>query len=467
MGTPAINYNNLMAQEMALYGGLSYGKNCPSFANGYMAQSNLYSGYPNYMGYNPSFTGYPTNSIYNTTPKTQNVQNTESSAASQPAFGASQEDLDILGKYYLEGMAPSESLLGAAGGGLAFSLINNPRLIAHPVNSFYATRETDKIFSGVKKAGSELQKMWLAEGEAYKGFHELLQDAYANVHKLNARMCDKMGYVKLGVFRSSLKGNPTAERLLQEITAELSKEKPDMNKIATLNEKIKLLTKRFDGHIARGAKKVGISKAGSGIKNFFKKIPLIGGLIKGGAKESPKAAAEKLVKEAPNKSLWSRVKTGCNGAGAIFMAAIEFIMDSGKIKEAFSKDSSTGWTQVGQTTVKGLGTAIGWGAGEAVGAWAGAKLGAIAGSAISPGVGTAIGAALGLVGGMVGSWLTGKITHKIVGQDVGDKVKVEKMKQTAQGQQELLQLTMQQAQDDKKLDKKTAQAIQNVYSVYA
>ena len=45
--------------------------------------------------------------------------------------------------------------------------------------------------------------------------------------------------------------------------------------------------------------------------------------------------------------------------------------------------------------------------------------------------------------------------------------KVEKMKQTAQGQQELLQLTMQQAQDDKKLDPKTAQAIQNVYSVYA
>ena len=75
MVIPAGNYNNLMAQEMALYGGLSYGKNCPSYTNGYMSPSYLYSGYPNYMRYNPSFSGYPTNSVYNKTPNIQNVQN--------------------------------------------------------------------------------------------------------------------------------------------------------------------------------------------------------------------------------------------------------------------------------------------------------------------------------------------------------------------------------------------------------
>ena len=464
MGIPSINYNNLMAQEMALYGGLSSGKNCPSFANGYMSQSNLYGGSPNMYGYNPSFAGYPSfgNSIYSNpaynayAPYAQTVQN------NQTAFGASKEDLDILGKYYIDGMAPSESLLGAAAGGAAFSVINNPRLIAHPINSFNATRATDKIFEGVKKSGSELYKMWRAEGDAYKGFNELLQDAYANTHKLNARM-----NTKLGLFRSSLKDNSEAQKLIERMTKALKEPKPNMNEIATISEEMKRMTKGFDGHISNGAEKIGLKKAGNAVKDFFKKIPLIGDFIKDGAKESAEVVAKKTITETTEKTFLSRLKGGCSGGGAFFMTAIEFLMDSGKIKEAFSKDSSTGWTQVGQTTVKGLGTAIGWGAGEAVGAWAGAKLGAIAGSAIAPGVGTAIGAALGLVGGMVGSWLTGKITHKLVGQDVGDKVKVEKMKQTAQGQQELLQLTMQQAQDDKKLDPKTAQAIQNVYSVYA
>ena len=64
----------------------------------------------------------------------------------------------------------------------------------------------------------------------------------------------------------------------------------------------------------------------------------------------------------------------------------------------------------------------------------------------------------------------GKLTHKIVGEDVGSKVEVENMKKTAQGQQQLLQLTLSQAQEDKKnnkLDPKVAQALNNVYQAYA
>ena len=104
-------------------------------------------------------------------------------------------------------------------------------------------------------------------------------------------------------------------------------------------------------------------------------------------------------------------------------------MDFGKIKSAFSKDSSTGVKQLGQTSVKAAGSIIGWTVGEAVGAAAGAKIGAAVGTTFCPGLGTAIGAVAGLVGGSIGTWAMGKLTKKLVGEDVGSKVEVEKMKQ--------------------------------------
>ena len=52
------------------------------------------------------------------------------------------------------------------------------------------------------------------------------------------------------------------------------------------------------------------------------------------------------------------------------------------------------------------------------------------------------------------------------GEEAGTKAKVEKMKRTAQGQQELLQLTLPQAMEDKKLSPRTAQALNNVASFY-
>ena len=201
----------------------------------------------------------------------------------------------------------------------------------------------------------------------------------------------------------------------------------------------------------------------------------------------------KPVKEMANKniaeygkklSFLKSVKKGCSIKSGLFFALMEIGMGIPNIIEAFGtqnmssqeraasglgnkKYDNAGWKQLGQTLVKSIGNAAGWGIGEGIGAWAGAKLGAWAGTAIAPGVGTAIGAVLGLVGGSLGMWLMGKVTHKLAGQDIAEKIKIDKMKATPQGQQELLQLTMQQAQDDKKLDSRTAQAIQNVYSVYA
>ena len=74
-----------------------------------------------------------------------------------------------------------------------------------------------------------------------------------------------------------------------------------------------------------------------------------------------------------------------------------------------------------------------------------------------------------MVGGSIGTWAMGKLTKKLVGEDVGSKVEVDNMKKTAQGQQQLLELTLNQAKEDqnnKKLDPKVAQALQNVISSY-
>ena len=172
-------------------------------------------------------------------------------------------------------------------------------------------------------------------------------------------------------------------------------------------------------------------------------------------------------KETGKISLGKSLSKSCGLGNGLLFAGLEFVTSWGNIKEAFSKDTSTGMTQVGQTIIKGAGSAAGWAIGEGIGAWAGAKLGAMAGTAIAPGVGTVIGAVAGLIGGSIGMWLTGKITHKLVGTDVGEKVKAQKLAQTQEGQVQLLQMTMQQAQNDKKLDVNTAQAMQNVLNVYS
>ena len=156
------------------------------------------------------------------------------------------------------------------------------------------------------------------------------------------------------------------------------------------------------------------------------------------------------------------LKRGGGIKSGLFFMAIEVLMSLGNIKEAFSKDNKTGMTQIGQTLVKGAGSAAGWAIGEAAGVWASTKICAAIGTAISPGLGTAIGGVLGLIGGSIGCWATGKLTKWLVGQDVGEKVKIEKMKQTPEGQAQLLQLTAQQ----KNIPLDVQQSMQNVVNYY-
>ena len=435
--------NSLTNMEYMLYGGASgVNPNCPSFSNGYMANRNS-------LNYQMPF-GYNNQSIWNNQYGQNyglgNMGGVSSAMTpeqnSQTTFGTSARDMDTLGKYYLKGMEPSESLLGAAGGGAAFALINNTRFLAHPVASLRALPDVEKMFAEAKKGG-KLAELWTNPDT-----HKIMTDAYHKMHKLEG--ASKWRFAPL--FKKRL-DKTTYDALKKEMETALKT--GNKEQIAKATEKIRIATGSKTGVIPQAWRSL-IGKTNPDIA---------------------KMTTDTAVKSAVDKKLAEKAVTGYGEAikkgfksqgikGGGFFAAMEFLMDFGKIRTAFSKDSSTGLKQLGQTSVKAAGSIIGWTVGEAVGAAAGAKIGAAVGTAFCPGLGTAIGAVAGLVGGSIGTWAMGKLTKKLVGEDVGSKVEVEKMKKTAQGQAQLLQLTAQQAQDDKKLDPKVAQALQNVISSY-
>ena len=240
MGIPAIN--SIANMEYLLYGqyGMNGGAcNCPSITNGYRAQANLYGGYPNYYAgysaYNPSFMGSPAfgNSVYS------NPSSYDSYTSSAPSvggfgttFGASQADLDILGQYYEKGLAPSESMLGAAFSGVTFAMMNNPRTVVHPWNFFLtASKATDEVFAGIKKEGSSLYKLWRNPETT-----NIMQEAYSRMHKLEA-----LNNSKLGLFRKRI-DSARYNELKKAMTDALNfsgSEKDKIQKIAEATELIK------------------------------------------------------------------------------------------------------------------------------------------------------------------------------------------------------------------------------------
>lgn len=431
---------SLANMEYMLYGGASgMNANTPSYMNGYRANTGFYGNY-----YNP----YMYDS-YNTNPNSQSVFSSASPAATNNAqaqtFGSA-KDWNTLGDYYIKGQNPSESIGGAAIGGAAFGLMTNLRFIAHPWNSLSTIGKVEKTFADVKKKGTKMYELWRNPET-----HKLMTDAYARMHKLEGGAKSR-----LGLFKSRL-DKATYDSLKSEMEAALKS--GDKKAIATATEKIRVATNAKTGYIPKGWNKLKTAMGFNPSMSVAEKIADKGAISQSVSKNLTEKGTALGLKDQFKHSI-----KGQGGLGGALMFGMEYIFDWSKIKSAFAKDSSTGWTQVGQTTAKGLGSLIGWTAGEAVGSWAGAKLGAALGTAVAPGVGTAIGAVAGLVCGSIGVALAGKLTRKIVGEDVGTKAEVENMKKTPQGQAQLLQLTAQQAMADKKLDPKVALAIQNIAS---
>ena len=477
MSIPAVN--QLANMEFLLYGGRAGGNmNCPSYLNNYMGASrfNAYGMNPmNY--YNPAFRGkydgqdiftHANDGTYVNNPTKQASQTNPQSDYSNPQFKGLSDDLNEIGDYYIKNSAPSESLIGAAVGGGVFGLINNPRMVIHPYNSIKSTKAVSEMFKDIKDESKILGKMWRGmpvkvNGEEFKGGYELLSNAYSRMHKL-----ESLNNWKIGLFRKSIKGVKTADGkdlyTVLKGKMEAALKSGDPKKIAEATEELKRATNAFTGHLPNGLRKLGLQNQLTWLR---KKI--------NPSHYEPLAdVTKKSITEAGGKTTFKQfMKHSCGIKSGIFFAGMEFLNDSvfeKKIQKAFDKDTKTGITQLLQTGVKGVGSAAGWAIGEGVGAWAGAKLGAIAGAklgtVISPGVGTAIGAVAGLIGGSIGCWLFGKAAHAITGTDVGTLAEVEKMKSTKDGQVQLLTLTAQQAEDDKKLNPRTLQALQNVANFY-
>jgi len=441
----------LSNMEYRLYGNTPcFGNSAvPSMMNGYCAQISPYtSAYP-YGMYN---NGYP--SIYDSYLQNAYQQGNQGQGRTQNTPTANQSDVDKVANFYNEKSQDSQSLLGAVAGGAVFvGATSNPRLIAHPINSIMSLKNTGAMFADIKSSSETALKALWNNPET----NEVVRKAYSAMHKVESR-----NFWKIGAFRKrwSTDDYNNLKGIMDQALRDIKGKSPEKAK-EILSEATAKLEQAYvnDGWL------------GGRVGNLIDKIRVhFGGKAKSrtvtdalGNKEAIKTAAEQLVKTNGEIGYIDALKRGGGIKNGLFFMGIEVLMGLGNIKEAFSKDNSTGMKQIGQTLVKGAGSAAGWALGEAAGVWASAKICAAIGTAVAPGVGTVVGGLLGVIGGSIGCWLTGKLTHALVGQDVGEKVKLEKMKQTPEGQVQLLQLTMQQ----KNIPADVQQSMQNIAMQYS
>lgn len=446
--------SNLSNMEYQLYGGrsLALNSNVPNYMNNYsMPLLNTY-GVNNY--YNPVMTGYngtqtsfgqniPTNYTSAATNIANASNNTQAQVSGSIFKGLNQQETQALKDCYVKGQEPSEGLMGAAFGGVTMGLMNNPRYLAHPINTIMGSHNIKSMFSGIKGTGV-LNKLWTDPKT-----NNVIREAYFQMNKASSRAA---GW-KFGLFR---KRYTEAEYNTLKGIMEKALKSGDVNEIAKASETLK------NAYTTNGHIPTLWNKAKAWVKGEkYKPVDIL--TKTNNADEIAKISnnAKSLVEQSSKTSFTDILKKGGGVKGGMFMAAFELILSWGKIKTAFSKDSETGWKQVGQTTVKAAGNATGWMLGEAAGIWAATATCAKIGTMFGPGVGTLVGGLLGLVGGSIGMWAMSKVTKGLVGEDVASKVEAENLAQTNEGQTQLLQFAAQQAQDGK-ADIQTQQALLKV-----
>ena len=424
---------SLLNMETMLYGAPGMNMSVPNYLNGYTGVPyNAYDSLANAYGYlNPDMyynSAYDYNSAaLNNTQTEQTINSIQNS-----------KDMKTLAEYYEKSLSPSESLGSAIiGMGVVGALMNHPRYLAHPINSFKGTKDVREMFKGVRTEGSNLNKLWKAN-------NEVMREAYFQMHKASSRQ-----YGKLGLFRKKYTADEYKQ--LKELMEKALKS-GNIDEVAKASQTLK------HAYVNNG----GFFKLWNAIRG--KEMPTVASRITDTAAITKNTQA--LLKNSGKISYAKALKKG-GIAGPILFLGIELLCGIEKIKTAYSKDKETGNKQLGQTLVKGAGNAIGWAAGEAAGIWATAAIGAKIGTAFGPGVGTLIGGLAGMVGGAIGMWLTGKATKALVGEDVANKVEAENLTKTPEGQLQLLQLTAQTAQSDKNLDPKVQTALQNIVTQLA
>ena len=363
--------------------------------------------------------------------------NPSASTSNSTSFngGLTEKETKALTDCYVS--SPSESVLGSAAGGVVFGVINNPRLIVHPWNSFKATAPTEKMFKAVTEKGSPLNKLW-----ENPETNDLMREAYFRMHKIEAR---KMG--KAGAFRKKLstKDYDLLKSYMEEALRSGNKEQ-----IAEATAKLQQAYVN-DGWLAKP-----VGKVIDTVKGWFGKEAkprTVDAALQN--TEAINAAKNKLLSKGQQTSMKDFMKKHASASGVVMFALFDFALGLGNIKKAFAKDAENkengiktnyGMKQLGQTTIKGLGSGIGWGVGEALANFSFAKWGTKLGTKKLPWAGAGIGGVAGVVGGSLGMMLIGRLTHALVGDDIGEKIEAQELTKTPEGQAKLLETVYQKAQ---------------------
>ena len=456
---------SLMNMEMQLYGGTSFNSTAPSYSNNYYLQSNYLN--PYYGAYNPSFYGYNNQSFYgypnNNAIFGQNIPQGYVQAAQTQQQGLSQQapqqlpatpfegltkaESEAIVDFYAKNLEPSQSLTAAATSGVAVgALMMNPRILAHPINylttSFSKKSRVNKLFD--LKKNSALKEAW-------KSNNIILEEAYSQMHRAEAR-----SKWKIGAFRKRYTPEEFSklENIMKEALKPGADGKIDIKKVANATEQLR------HAYTTNGWLAIG--------KNATVETQLAEVTEKATANgKAVRDNTARLLKFRNQKMTFKNAFKKAGGKLGLAFAAVEVVMNMGKIQTAFQVDKKTGYKQLGQTSVKAVANAGGWVLGEAAGIWASAKLGAAIGTAFGPGIGTAVGAVAGLLGGSIGMWLCGKAAKKIVGEDVANKIEAKNLAKTEEGQLTLVQNAMQGIQSGQQVSQPAQQGVQKILAMYA
>ena len=368
------------------------------------------------MGYNPYEYAMP-----NVQSPTQNQNSTQNNNS----FGISKKDSKALVDCYVS--TPSESVAAAAFGGATFWLMNNPRFVAHPINTFKGLKGVNEMFKPVLTEGSPLHTLWVDPKT-----NSIMRDAHLEMNRAFAR-----AESRLPIFRKKY-DKRTIEILRKEMQRALDTGKAE--EIAKATERLRAVYVTDTG-FGKAFRFVDKFAGGSPYKTQEEALKNLNSPeILNKAKERLSKAGKLTFKDA--------IKSHAGIGGIVVFAGIEFLLGMGNIVKSYKKDKENkqigkntnyGNHQLMQTTIKGLGSGIGWGFGEALGMWAYGKWGAKLGSKGHPIIGTILGGTVGLIGGSLGMMFTGRATKALVGEDIGSKIEATELMQTSEGQAQILE----------------------------
>lgn len=415
----------------------------PAYQNQTMANPYAYNySYPQYQSYanqNYANQGLNTGSIYGNgyatpasagydsyTPSATQQTNTETSFQ-----GLTQAEAQALVKTYQKGLEPVEKL--ALGGGISMAITQNPRVIAHPLNTlqtffgFNNGGATNKMFEGLRDS-----KLW--KDHAY-----IMEEAYAQMNRTEARSMTKLGI---------LRGQYSAE---------------DYKKLSDTMEKA-LKSGNID-EIAKATETLRHAQVNDGkLIKFFRgdKTPTVDSRLADTAKITEETSKLLKNKNMDFKQAWQTA----GGKSCLLVGGMSMLANVGKIKTAFQVDTKTGMKQLGQSTAKSAANALGWQAGEALGIWASTKITPTIASKFGGKWATLVAAVARPVCGIITSWLANKATRAVVGEDVVNKVQAEQAITTQEGQVAMVQDLVARAQQGEQIDPLAMQAAQKIAMQY-